>query len=360
MDIRNNTPFSDGLSIGLGPGRTPCLSVIVKGTFPIPEDPSGAVEPVEDPREVLTEDEHVEDDDTRSLRLEADNIPFKPRADVVVVGCAHVPGEEPARQIDVSLKVGRAINEVVRVFGDRQWVFPSRMAVVPQMTDPVPFTKMPLVYERAFGGTDLKSSKWFSSNPVGRGFIGKKSKQQVDRAPLPNLEDPTNLISSWDDRPEPVGFGFFRKDWQPRAGYVGSVEGQEELDEEFGLPSDFEMAFYNGAHPWLQVTDYLRGDENIDLRHFTPDERRTFSLPGIEPHVSLSHRSASGESVAEGAPGEVSAEAETLSMRLDTLVLLPEEEEFYLVWRGHTLIPELEQSLEQIDKIEIEMDTLSE
>lgn len=360
MEIHNNTPFADGLTMGLGPDRKPCLSVIVKGTFTMPQTSSAEVEPVADQQEIATEDEYNEHDvTTGSLRIEADTVPYKPRTDVVVVGKAHAPGGEPVRHLDVSLRVGRRVQEVVRVFGDREWVFPTGMAVVPKRTDPVPFVEMPLIYERAYGGIDHTSSKWFSSNPIGQGFIGEKSKQTVDRTPLPNLEDPNDLISSWKDRPEPVGFGFFRKDWQPRASYAGTVEGQEEMDEQFGLPADFQFAFYNGAHPRLQVSEYLRGGERIALRHFTPDEYRQFTVPRTEPQVVVCRRSSSGPSSEHQGPGGASTQTEDVPMRLDTLVLRPEDDQFYVVWRGHTSIPDADLSLEWIKDIQIETEEIS-
>jgi hypothetical protein len=342
MEIRNHTPFADGLAIGLGPGREPCLSVIVKGTYAIPEQSSDAVELVEEQRPVATEDEYYNGDITGSVRIETDNVPYKPRTDVVVVGTAYAPGGEPVRQLDVSLRVGRRLHNVVRVFGDRKWVFPTRMAAVPRMTDTAPFVEMPLIYERAFGGMDYKSSAWCPFNFIGRGFIGKKTKEAVDRTPLPNLEDPNDLISSWDDEPRPVGFGFYRKDWQPRAGYVGTEEGQEDADEQFGLPSDFQFDFYNGAHPYLQVEGYLQGDEEIELRHFTPDEYRRFSLPGIKPEVGVERYEGPGADASPEADvaGMRTTQTEPLTMNLDTFVLLPDEGEFYLVWRGCTPLPE--------------------
>lgn len=359
METHNHTPFADGLAIGLGPERRPCLSVIVKGTFSIPAQPGGAVKPVDEQRPIVTEDEYYKGDITGSVRIEADNVPYKPRTDVVVVGSAHAPGGDPVRQIDVSLRVGRRLRYVVRVFGDREWVFPTRMAVVPQITDPVPFVKMPLIYERAFGGMDYKASKWCSSNFIGRGFIGRKSKESVDRKPLPNLEDPRNLISSWDDQPQPIGFGFYRKDWQPRASYAGSEEGQDNADEEFGLPADFQFDFYNGAHPHLQVPDYLHGDEQIELEHFTPDEYRQFTLPGLQPTVSVERYAGQGaDAAAEGAePSTQTTQSETLTMHLDTLVFLPDEEQFYLVWRGRTPISEADLSLSEFAAIHIDMET---
>lgn len=343
MDIGNETAFSDGLVVGMGPERQPCLSVVVKGTFTIPSDPTDAVTAASEQRPVLTEDEYYDGDVTGSVRLEADTVPYKPKTDVVVVGSARAPGGEPVRTLDVSVRLGRVVRRTIRVFGDRQWVFPTRMAAVPQMTDPVPFVEMPLIYERAFGGMDHKAGDWCTANFIGKGYIGQKSTESIDRAALPNLEDPHDLISSWKDRPQPVGFGFFRKNWQPRASRAGSAESLDEADERFGLPPDFEHAFYNGAHPYLQVEEALQGDEEVELRHLTPDEYRQFALPGSEPSVSIERYAGTGTDSSSGAaPSTKTTRTESLNMNLDTVVLLPDEDEFYLVWRGYTSLPDRE------------------
>jgi hypothetical protein len=355
MDIYNDTPFADGLTIGLGPERHPCLGVVVKGTFAMPEHPSETAPPAPEQLPVATEDEYYRGDITGSIRMEADTAPFKPRADVVVVGHARAPSGDPVRQLDVSVQVGRRLRAALRVFGDREWVFPTRMAVVPRITDPVPFVEMPLVYERAFGGMDYKAQRWCSFNYIGRGFIGRKTKESVDHTPLPNLENPRDLIASWDDRPRPVGFGFYRRDWQPRAGYAGSEAGHAEADPEFGLPPDFQFDFYNGAHPDLQVPEYLQGNERVELRHLTADGYRQFALPGVRPAVTVDRYDGprAGQAGADDIPATRAPRTEPLEMHLDTLVLLPDEEQFVLVWRGRTSLQNPELLPEEVAAIHI-------
>ncbi len=337
MEIQNDTAFADGLAIGLGPERRPTLAVIVKATFTLPERGQPPT-PAEEQLPIVTADEYYKGDITGSVRLEADNVPFKPRADVVLVGAAYAPEGRPVQRLDAALRVGR-LRKTIRVFGDRQWLFGSRMLMVPEVSAPQPFARMPLVYERAFGGADRNAGKWCAENTIGKGFIGKKSKASVDGTPLPNLEDPNRPIISWKDRPAPAGFGFCRKDWRPRAGYAGTIQGQQDADETFGLPSDFRHDFFNAASPDMQVPGYLSGDEEVELRHLTPDGWRRFRLPGIRPVITL--RTAEEKEQALDAP-------------LDTLVFLPDEGVFYQVWRGRYPVRDL--SLEEVAGIDIRSD----
>src|SRR5262249_50414365 len=136
-----------------------------------------------------------------SYKYEPEIATHKLATDVVLVGHAHVP--HPTTQIDVKLAVG-SLQKTVRVIGDRYW---SRSFGEPGMTSPEPFERMPLTYERAFGGWDRsapdpKEHSYEPRNPVGTGFRAKQGRFE-DCIRLPNLEDPHHLIKSYGDMPPP-------------------------------------------------------------------------------------------------------------------------------------------------------------
>lgn len=369
MDVRNETPFEHGFTIGLGLDRRPMFTVIVKATYTIPRQPGGVPELAEEQLPVLVAEEYYAGDVTGSIMLEADTVPFKPRADIALVGHAHAPGGQPAKKVDVLLRVGHR-KKALRVFGDRQWVFPTRMVMIPMPSEPKPFVTMPLIYENAFGGFDRKGGRGWDQNFIGKGFLAKKIKDAVDGRFLPNIEDPRKPITSWDDEPAPAGFGFISPTWKPRALYVGSEKGMQEPHELFGLASDFRHEFFNGAHPDLQVSGYLRGDEEVELLNLTRNGLRRFGLPGVRCNITV--RRAIGqpmvvaeELVGNGAPASMDDPAEhqtqkprtervSLKTVLDTLVILPDEGVFYMVWRGGIPVPELESDIEKITEIKID------
>ena len=337
MDVTNDTPFVDDIALGMGPDRQACIAPLLKATFRIPEGADSTVASIADEQIPVTgADEFYKGDITGSIKLESDAVPFKPRTDIVVVGRAYAPNGKPVRMLDVALRVGR-VQQVIRVFGDRRWVFPTRLAGVPVPSDPELFTEMPLVYERAFGGFDHKGKAWSPQNHIGRGFIGKKVPEIVDGKLLPNLEDPRQPIRSWDDKPAPVGFGFYGRSWQPRAALTGSAI--DDLHPEFGLPADFDFGFNNGAHPALQVPGYLAGNEEVELRYLTPDGYRRFRLPGVQPRITLRLYDAPPDF--ENDETDPKARAVPIEARLDTLVFLPDDGIFTMVWRGHHPLPGL-------------------
>lgn len=284
------------------------------------------------------------------LRTEAESVPFKPKADIVLLGSACAPGGSPVKAMGVSLRVGKT-QRTLRVLGDRKWRFGSLLALVPTPTESEPFTTMPITYDRAYGGIDEASAAWYPQNPSGRGFIATKTREAVHETPLPNIEDPADLITSWDSKPRlPAGFGFYGRGWQPRVKYLGSWDQAATSHGPEPLPKDFSPAFYNAAHPDLQVDGYLRGDEEIELRGFDPEGNLRFSLPGIRPKVEIARwdvapmtwmdeRTEAGQVVTVD---DIPVRVETANAVLDTLVLLPEERIYLEFFRAVVPIATLE------------------
>ncbi len=367
MKIVNETPFAVEALPFIGPEGGPALSVIVKGTFTIVPDGTAVAADEQLPfafADVPLDEKRPD----RGARFEADAVPFKPRADVVLVGSAHAPPGKAAKAMDVSLRVGK-LHKVVRVFGDRKWSCGGRLLPAGH-SEPKPFKRMDLTYARAFGGVDAVGGGYCRFNLAGRGYFAKKSKGGMDGALLPNLEDPKHLIKSWDSRPKPAGFGFWGRGWLPRLRYLGTYDERWRAERAPLPPEDFRFEFYNGAHPDLQVKGWLGGDEPVELIHLTPEPIVRFRLPGIAPVCAVvrvgaaaprtetgpSRRDLGPEGQAPAAapppppdddpaapnePTPGSSAGERVALNLDTLVLLPDEMRFYQVWRGLFPLAEL-------------------
>jgi hypothetical protein len=308
------------------------LSVVVKGTWTIDERPVPAASPVP----IFISDQLASDDPASPVRFESDLVPFKPRADVVLVGHAYAPSGEPVTQLFAGVRVGQ-LSHAIAVFGDREWRGHSNQ--LPTFSAPRPFAAMELVYERAFGGIDGPAGMYCMENLVGTGFIGKNTRERVDHLRLPNLEDRRNLITSWDSRPRPVGFGFYGRGWMPRLAYAGTYDEQY-VSGRYPLPPvDFSYRFFNGAHPDLQVDGYLGGGEEVTLLNVcpeTPDMR--FRLPGLVPRVAVGRWNGSPD-LGVGEPPLI---YEPITTVLDTLVFMPDEGVFYEVFRGRCRLASLD------------------
>jgi hypothetical protein len=226
---------------------------------------------------------------------------------------------------------------------------------------------MDLVYERAYGGVDQFGGAVFAKNRLGCGFFVKEAQESMEGVPLPNLEDPTNIIRSWRQQPDAVGFAFYPRNNQPRFAYLGTVDDDWSKNRAPLFPLDFKYDYYNGAHPDLQLEGYLNGTEEVELTNLTPEGYVRFRLPGLNPQIQVwkydpMQRWLLEEQAEDAETPELEKaprRSEILDAKLDTLVLLPEEKRFYLVWRGHTPIHSIDTVSAEIAKVEVRLRDMS-
>jgi pSer/pThr/pTyr-binding forkhead associated (FHA) protein len=319
--VTNDTPFPTALLYWEDENGRATLTLILKATFTIGSPVTVAREQLA----ILRTDVHHGGDASRSVRFESDLVPRKRHTDVVLVGRAHAPQHRPVKQLVAGLRVG-TLRHAVAVFGDRVWQ--QQTLGPPTMSSPRPFETMDLVYERAFGGHDAAASMYCRENPVGTGFIGKRTRERVQGLALPNLEDRSNAIRAWDSRPRPTGFGFYGRGWTPRVEQAGT------------------LGFFNAAHPCLQADGYLRGDEDVELVNLCREPHVRFRLPGIRPSVRITRWTRPVEEVVELAgtttAKDLPVRHEPAAPALDTLVFVPDEGVFYEVFRVVCDLPGLD------------------
>lgn len=271
--IDNRTPFAaergwvrdrDGAEIWL---------VAVKATFDILTDGSTQVTKEQPP--VLRLPEHFGEPGKSSIKYDADLVLTKKTTDVIVVGHAYAPPGMSVTHADVGFKVG-PVQKILRVFGDRHWKGIG-------MRDPMPFLKMPIVYERAYGGVDQASetpeTDWEWRNPVGTGFA--VSGRNATGLALPNIEDPKHLIDDWSDRHAPAGFGAIASHWQPRVGFAGTYDEHWMKTRQPLLAEDLDDRYFQCAPFDQQAPQWLRGGEPVVLLKLTREQDLRFTLPKL-------------------------------------------------------------------------------
>ncbi len=353
MEIKNETRYSVETMPTTGPDEKPALVVMIKGTFEIQPDKPAIIAAEQLP--VWFADELFDPGNGGSVKFETDIAPFKPRADVALIGQACAPGMKPAEFVDVSMRVG-SLRKELRVFGNRHWQCLNSL-IPATISKPEPLRRMNLIYEDAFGGIDKVGGGYCPENIAGKGFYVKKSKKALHGSPLPNIEDPTNLISAWDDHPTPAGFGYISKGWQPRLGHIGTYDEAWQTERAPKPPLDFRYDFHNAAHRDLQIEGYLRGDEDVELTNLTADGYLNFKLPGVKVKCAAIKsydfikilRKQSADMPKAGA--ERDERAETVPLNLDTLCIMPDEMKLYMVWRG--LCPIIDMTALEVTKLEV-------
>lgn len=337
-ELLNRTPLQAQLLPWEDHAGQAQLSVILKATFSLGSD--GKIGLADEQQPLLTSDELYEDDPGNIIRLESDLVPFKPRADVILVGWARAPQGQNVTRLQASLKVG-ALQHHIDVIGDRFWIR-GREEETLTISEPIPFQTMELQISRSFGGMEVESGEFYAANPQGSGFIGDPEARSAHGKRLPNLEDPRQRISSYEQRPKPVGLGYFCRGCEPRLTYGMILNG---VAEQTGHPPQSGYQFYNGAFPDLQVQGYLSGDEPVELINLAPPERSKFTLAGLSPEISVQRTGWSNTD------DQKSSRVESFTPNLDTLLLLPEEGVIFQVYRA--VLPLYQWGSEQQISIEV-------
>jgi hypothetical protein len=314
LEIANRTPFPAAISPSMDKEGVDWATVSVKGTFAIERAAQLPVSPKQLP--IWEGDQHWGDPAVTSIRYASDLGPARTGTDVALLGHAWPKGGR-ARQSDVGLQVG-PLRKVLRVYGERKWIR-SVMAWV--ASPPVEFEKMPLVWERAYGGkdeSDPKKPALESRNPLGTGFAAHSSKERLEGLALPNLEDVRHPITAWNTRPPPACFGFVGPHWEPRRRLAGTYDQAWQKERFPLLPRDFDEAFHNAAAPELVARPHLVGGEQVVVVGASKDGDFSFAIPKVGLAVRAWMRGS--ESV--------------LRPVLDTVVIEPDEKRVSLTWRA--------------------------
>lgn len=315
MEAVNETPF---VFVPL-PGRMEyprhSLTIIVKATFDLA--PGGVMTPSAAQQPVTGDVYHPDDEEQQgSLRYESDLTYFKEATDLLLAGSCHAPGGKPVPSCPVTLRVGSHERRLI-VFGDRSWTVGL---VSTKSTEPVPFTVMPLRYEFAYGGDG------YAANPLGKGFNREETDTGKKVRPLPNIEDPQELVQSPRSQPTPAGFLPLGRGWKPRVATAGTYGKKWFRDRSGWFPADMKWSTFSAAPEALRVKGYLRGDEELLLENLHPQHARyTCRLPGLRVRACLHRVRAVG----------AAAEFDEVPLHLDTLWIDADREQAVILWRGH-------------------------
>lgn len=280
------------------------------------------------------------DEETDLGLLPRDDLPtFEQESfQVVVLGSARAPGDAPVPALTVALSVGR-VERTLSVWGDRQWEGTGSADDPRRISDPRPFTRMPLTWGRAFGGStdvfvDVESPVRVSDprNPVGRGHDPTEAAVQLGRSfgcrtgyprwvqarPLPNLEDPRAPIRRWDDAPDPLCWATLPLD--------SALHARRLVVLPRG-PASGEGAYVHPGATQRAHPDWVIGlpapEAWVRMHGLSPGGEVAFRLPGLRV-------------LADYVVGARSGERE---LRPRMLVLLPDEGRGYLVYRHQFTYP---------------------
>lgn len=317
MELINSTRMVAGCTMGLEPSGRELLVVVVKGTFRIPAEPGARLQLHEEQVPLVTSDEFFGEPGRSAPKYEVDFAPVKQRCDILLNGHAYAPEGRPAERLTAGLGIG-AWSKSFTVVGDRVWF----MSGGPRATAPTPFTRMPISYDYAFGGTDQHHEdpsrhEALLANPSGRGFHQHLVAQWLEGSPLPNTEEIGVETKRPDAAYRPMSFGVIGRHWEPRFRYAGTYDAQW-LESGFPfLPADFDARYYQAA-PADQQLSLPVGEQRVVLLNLTPTARTDFVLPHFEAPIHVFARNGGRED---------------LKACLDTVLIEPDMERVSLTWR---------------------------
>jgi hypothetical protein len=315
MQLINRTPFAGAVFVDVDRFGVETLVLAIKATYEIGSGEEPRLSHQQQP--VSFEDRYAGEPGSSSLLYESDANWGRQATDVALAAYAY-PTRDGDRETDVWFRVGPAV-KVAHVFGDRIWTGTVGQC---RPSSPRPFERIPMIYERAFGGTDTSPERSADHgnepfNPVGRGFRAATSRQSLQSSPLPNIEDPQDLIQRPDDRPAPVGFTFVPKEWKPRTDYAGTYDASWQATRMPLLPDDFDPRFYTAASTGLSVP-FLAGGEIVDLGNLSLSRREQFVIPSREITASF----------------HVDAAPTPIRVRLDSVLVDAVNMKLVLAWHG--------------------------
>ena len=306
MLVVNHTPYTCERVILFDRSGAESLLVAVKALYNFAQDTTRLANEQEP---VTVADEYFGEPGFSSVRRASELLPPKKTTDIFVTGHAVAP-KAGTKGLQVGVRVGNIMHKAV-VFGERRGFS--------EVDNPRPFERIPLVWENAFGGMDQSPEQesdheYDNRNPVGRGFIAKKSKVHTDEVLLPNIEHPSERLRAPGDSPTPVGFSPLAPSWSPRLEYAGTYDEAWINERAPLLPDDFDDQFFQAAPPSLVAPEYLKGNELCALLGLTQEGKISFPLQTMRPFLRARFAASGVRSTPNLETVHIDADARTVSL----------------------------------------------
>jgi hypothetical protein len=318
MELVNGTNLPVAWTVGFERDGRELIVVIVKATYQFPH---ANEEPVLAENQVpLTEaDEFTGEPGLSATRYETDYAHRKPMCDVLVNGSAYAPHGAPATKVAVGLRVGR-IRKRFDVLGNRVW---DKVLLSFLPSPPEPFVKLPITYDRAYGGADCvpenaEITKTYLDNPVGIGYYPLSKNRALIGKPLANTCETGRPAIETQGKYRPMSFGPVSRNIRDRIKYAGTYDEAWLEDQMPFWPKDFDYRFFQSA-PSDQQIPYLQGGEEVEIENLSAEGFTHFRIPKFSmPVVFAPHR----------------GQEQKVTAACDTLVIEPDKNCFMLTWRA--------------------------
>jgi uncharacterized protein YjbI with pentapeptide repeats len=202
---------------------------------------------------------------------------FKATGEWLAYGSAYAGALKEAGNIDVSVSINKK-KKCLRVFGEREWIAQVNKPI--SMTDPIPFSSMPIIPSFAYGGREFKD------NPAGIGHWD--AKQESDRYLLPRIMYPESIMNAPEDTLLPGYFSSRDIMLPERQQYAGTYDELWAETSFPGFPDDFNPRMNQLAQEDQHLETFFSGFESFDIENMHPDgPEQSVTLPGIRGRVFI-------------------------------------------------------------------------
>lgn len=245
----------------------------------------------------------------------------KQHAEFLVAGHAYPPTGEAVPACAVRVRLGTR-EKILLAFGDRFRTGPRRSD---RATEPAPFTRMPIGWDRAYGGAG------HADNPLGKGAAAVEHNGRT-LWPMPNIEIPDVQTQRSEKSAYPAGFGVIDQTWPARTRYAGTYDDAWLKGEFPGFPNDIDWRFFNlaSADQWMDKAIDIEAPYELENLH--PEQPLLKGrLPGLLARCFLTQRLGKGSQ--ESAFHE-------LSMALKTVWMFPHRQRAILIFQGSLPVAE--------------------
>jgi hypothetical protein len=316
IELQNYTPFPHMTFEKYGVYGALFDVIVFRGTFRL-KGGGLLADLAEDQRPLVMADEYHDDPQTSSLKFETDLVLYKKQTDIHVIGLAHAEKERPVTGWVASISVGN-FTKSLHIHGPCQWEYHHNSW---QLTPPKSISQIPLRYEYAFGGCWIDvdgTEQVFQQNPVGRGYYPDINQLDTSSSYFaPQIDDGQFAALAYTSVPQ--GLGPMSRWWDPRLKFAGTYDDAWRSSRFPLLPDDFDVQFYQSAHPEMRYPGFLSGRKPILLKGLLPESPRILTaLPEYKPVCVLT---------------DGKNHNHTLAPNLDTLTFDLDERLIHATWR---------------------------
>lgn len=281
MLAENNTPFA---AIGFEQWKPDGMKMAVVAARASLEIVDGVMRYC--PKQELVLADVFEGDPHRTSMLRVgDLVPFRPSADVTVLGTIHAA--EPTTELHAGIRVGSWEKHICAT-GPRHWYYDRGW----RLEEVTAVSAVPLDWRLATGGRIIGDPDGDADprNPIGAGVIHPDYTSTKLLVPAPQIfGDFSDIGLDPMSPPAPHGLGPVSPWWEARARYAGTYDQAWQEEHHPLLPHDFDYRFYQVSSENRERSTYLAPGDHVRAFGLLPEsEQCDFYLPDLAPFAKFS------------------------------------------------------------------------